>query len=546
MGIKDIFIPKYRRMRKVRSLRDQELIGTIAQNDGNPDVRKVAIMKLRDRDLLINIAKNESDKTTRKIALDRLMERLVLYKAPSLNRAQDIAHRLLYTSLLSENADRDAIIMSLKWYLENPVKAGFNAAQLAALVLGAIGGSEAAQVLVNYILENGDHWCYAAKALREIGDESALDHLISAASEANSSVQIKVVQALGVIGNKRAKKALVHVIQDNSGELCDAAVKSLGELRDVAEGGSEVAHVLVEYILDNDVLWCYAAKALRKIQDESALNHLISAASGANSSVQIKAIQALGVISNRRATKPLIHVIQDNSGEVRDAAVKSIGEIRDDVACDALVELLKTEPSSDLRKQVLCALAEINSQDTIPSIREALCDSDSSVRKSAEEALYKMHVPLHPLPSAEVNRIRSLVECMIAIDEPRVVDEPLEIYELLDHDLEVLNPSGSRIEWAAGERVSRLLGRGCILIASGYKWESYDLEAVVSELKRIREGYLRMNRDGAIKFVTFRSLPEDDPLLILRGLMHDGRLYMDYTVIKLHSGKYKIYMTWCV
>jgi len=107
----------------------------------------------------------------------------------------------------------------------------------------------------------------AARSLGKIGDETAIEQLISALEDSEESVRKAAVEALGNIGDKRAVEPLIRILKDD----------------DIP----------------------------------------------ANNSTRTEAARALGKIGDERAIEPLEACLKDKSWFVRDAANSALQEIRE-------------------------------------------------------------------------------------------------------------------------------------------------------------------------------------------------------------------------
>ena len=156
-----------------------------------------------------------------------------------------------------------------------------------------------------------------------------------------------------------------------------------------------------------------AAEALVKI-GAPAVEPLIAALKDKDSDVRYAAAKALGEIKDPRAVEPLIAALGDESSGVRLAAAKSLGEIKDPRAVEPLSAALKDE-NKYVRRAAAHALDRLGwkpEQDeiagwywmakcdwdkcvalgalTVEPLIAALKDTDEEVRRAAAEALGKI------------------------------------------------------------------------------------------------------------------------------------------------------------
>ena len=157
--------------------------------------------------------------------------------------------------------------------------------------------------------KNSDHVRQvAAKALREIGDERAVDPLIKALKDGNWAIRLFAARALGKIGGKRTAEPLIRALKDRNRFVRRTAAEALGQI-----GDERAVDPLIKALKDgNQEIREIAAEALGQIGDERAVDPLIEALKDGDWDVRRAATEALGKTGNERATEPLIEVRKDN------------------------------------------------------------------------------------------------------------------------------------------------------------------------------------------------------------------------------------------
>ena len=127
--------------------------------------------------------------------------------------------------------------------------------------------------------------------------------------------------------------------------------------------GKNREEVLISALKDEDSdVREAAAKALGKIKDPRAVEPLISALKDEDSDVREAAAKALGEIKDPRAVEPLISALKDVNWRVRDAAAEALGEIKDPRAVEPLISALK-DVDVLVREAAAKALRKITGQD---------------------------------------------------------------------------------------------------------------------------------------------------------------------------------------
>lgn len=151
----------------------------------------------------------------------------------------------------------------------------------AAKALGERKASQAVEPLIETIKHKKDRRIRrcAAEALAKIGDDQAVNILISALKNGDHIIASRSAYALGWMDDKRAVKPLLHALT----------------------------------VLN---IPCPAAEALGKIKDPTSVEPLIEALQHEDMSVRSCAVIALGMIGDSRACQPLIGVYSYDSDPI--------------------------------------------------------------------------------------------------------------------------------------------------------------------------------------------------------------------------------------
>jgi HEAT repeat protein len=252
----------------------------------------------------------------------------------------------------------------------------------AAEALGVLGCLRAIGPLIQALKD--EYWNVnkeAEKALGVIG-EPAVEHLIQALKDERWGVRKRAAGTLGRIQNKKGVAPLIYALKDKHSEVRKAAAKALDKLGWKPEDTAERVHYLIA-----TEAWDELAKL-----GESALEPLIQALQDENSTVQIKAAEALGRIGDARAIEPLIQALKDNYWDVNKKAAEALGRIGDARAVEPLIQALDDE-RWEVRWGAARALGEIGDKSALKTLVPALKDKDIKVRKEVAEALGTMGEP---------------------------------------------------------------------------------------------------------------------------------------------------------
>jgi beta-lactamase regulating signal transducer with metallopeptidase domain/HEAT repeat protein len=103
--------------------------------------------------------------------------------------------------------------------------------------------------------------------------------------------------------------------------------------------------------------------------------------------VRMAAARALGEVRDERALTQLVATLVDENWRVRQLAVWALSEMKDERAVTALCSVLLSDARVEVRRGAAEALGEIANVAAIPSLKQALNDTDSSVSAKAAWAI---------------------------------------------------------------------------------------------------------------------------------------------------------------
>jgi HEAT repeat protein len=209
--------------------------------------------------------------------------------------------------------------------------------QDAATALGLIGDSRAIGPLIDtFRLVSGDTeditaWQDAAGALARLG-APALDPLINALRDENSTVRAWSADALGQMGSAQAVEPLIAALSDADVQVRIDATVALGKI-----GDPRAAEALVARLSDPQ-------------EDEH---------------VRMDAARALGHVVTGEVFAPLVAALDDPAIEVRRQALWALAESAGPHAVDLLLARI-TDPEACIRHAAVHALAGVGDENLIP------------------------------------------------------------------------------------------------------------------------------------------------------------------------------------
>ena len=230
--------------------------------------------------------------------------------------------------------------------------------QDAVEALGIIGDKRATEPLIK-ALRNKDEIVrdYAVKALETFGDERAVEPLIKLLASRSKSRAV-AAKALGTFGDVRAIEPLIKALKYSDSWYYSEALNSSFNVR------RNAAEVLVQFgepAMD---------PLLAKLEDNDV------------SDFAAEILEKLG----KSVVKPLIKVLNEGSSKARNAAVEALGNIGDKDAVKPLITVLGDKDSA-IRFSAVEALGKIGDQRAVKPLIATIGDKDSSVSLSAAEAL---------------------------------------------------------------------------------------------------------------------------------------------------------------
>jgi HEAT repeat protein len=274
--------------------------------------------------------------------------------------------------------------------------------------LGKIGVDDSQRMQIEDMMLNGstkDEKRNAAEALAEIAKRKSVPAFIRALDDPDT--RSAAIDALGEMEVKEARPALEKLMEPDDGWIARKsaiAVAKIGmdaadfeKLADLVRAGNvkgtdalsqikteRSARVLVEAFTDKRI----NTKAMRAAKNigKVAVPVLIEALKNKDYRVRHRAAEALGLIRDKRATRPLIQEMKKGTIVTKRKSIVALGRIKDPTAVPALVSMLKSG-NGEQRALAAQALGRIKSTKAVRQLIKALDDADSDVVRMALFAL---------------------------------------------------------------------------------------------------------------------------------------------------------------
>jgi cyclophilin family peptidyl-prolyl cis-trans isomerase/HEAT repeat protein len=239
-----------------------------------------------------------------------------------------------------------------------------------------------------------------AFALGLIGDKTARDALIAALDDPSALVQGSAAEALGLIGGEAAADAIgrrlgqiiaTGVLSQTPAEDEDvrrdtpAAVFRLGLYALVRlKAHDQIAAVVLDSSGQPRVTWWPVAYALQRLEGRGTYHALLTLAKSANSYTRAFAVRGLGALKNREALPVLLPLISGSDRAAAIQAIRALARIGDSSAAPLLMKLVQaagTEPH--LRLEAIIALGALPAPGVFDLLLDVIADLNPSNRAAA-------------------------------------------------------------------------------------------------------------------------------------------------------------------
>ncbi len=256
----------------------------------------------------------------------------------------------------------------------------------AAVALNGNSSAEVVAALVKALDDEDDRVrVRAADALAGVLDPKVLDPLVKATGDTNAEVRTWAVIGLGNYTDKKALDALVAALRDTEVEVRVAAADSLGRT-----GSPEATpHLIARFndFAEQGEVRAAAARAVGGLRDSRAVPALLGLLSDNDPKVRQWVASALGRIGDSRAVDPLIGALSDSDPAVRGWAALALARFRDRRIIDPLLKAAKDSEAQVRARVVLALQVAANDPRVKAALQEAAADPDPTVQENAKKAL---------------------------------------------------------------------------------------------------------------------------------------------------------------
>ena len=214
-------------------------------------------------------------------------------------------------------------------------------------VLGALKAESAISRLIGLLEDDDLHGSASAALVTMAG--AAVPTLITALQNETDDIRIKVAEALGTIGDRRAINPFIEALKNDSRKEIQAiAAKALGDMRARGPDNSAIDPLIQALDLD-DTTATNAATALGQIEvsKDDGVKKLIAIAMDKREreTKRIAALIALGQLKSTEAVQPIMLLVlsDETSPIIRKESVTALGGIKAENTVPMLLWVLSTQ-----------------------------------------------------------------------------------------------------------------------------------------------------------------------------------------------------------
>lgn len=222
-----------------------------------------------------------------------------------------------------------------------------------------------------------------------IGDRSVVPTLMDRLTDPELNVRLATLRALGALGGEMAYSGLLQAVNDAATR--DTALSILSQSNSdaaIQDLKSYLQRYLYETKSQSQMRWA-AAQALSLLGDETAVSILLNATRLPDESIRKPAAEALARVRGRRAVNVLIEALGDRDWLVRQKAVEALSSIQDTRVVAALLPLTR-DGEWRVRWALASALGKLRDSRIYGPLQQLAQDSDRWVRHRVMEVCARL------------------------------------------------------------------------------------------------------------------------------------------------------------
>ncbi len=237
----------------------------------------------------------------------------------------------------------------------------------------------------------------AVVALGRIRDARAIPPLLNTLDRSTGPIRAAVVEALGRIGDARSVGSLIGLLEDPDEQIQIGAASALVQTPDV-RAVRPLTGILLQ--TQNVDLQKQAIRALAATKDPRAVPAIARLIDHADHSLREGIAEGLGIIGDKAACQPLVRLLRSDNHSVLLKTISALRKVATDDAVEALIPLVQ-HPNPSIRRQTIEVLGDLRPPDAFDLFAELLSEDVSfEVRAAAAKGLGKLK-DKHGIPLLE-------------------------------------------------------------------------------------------------------------------------------------------------
>jgi len=190
----------------------------------------------------------------------------------------------------------------------------------------------------------------AVETLGKLGDRQSLDGVAHAAQDPHWSVRVAALHVLGRSGGAGELPLLLAAMEDRDFLVRKNAILALGDLRNTS-----TVPALSQQLIDME-LSRYAFEALLKFGKMALpwLHRLMTR--NYPLELRLRVVDLIGKIADRKSVEPLLVALDDDSPDIRLAAIDSLAFCFDSLPLKMLARIKKNDSNDDVKERAELAL----------------------------------------------------------------------------------------------------------------------------------------------------------------------------------------------
>ncbi|MFX0141160.1 MAG: HEAT repeat domain-containing protein, partial [Candidatus Hodarchaeota archaeon] len=286
----------------------------------------------------------------------------------------------IYDELIS-NIVKIAKLVDLEQIIRFLEIENINLKKSIPIILGKIGDKKAVKILIELIDDkNPIVRRNSVRALEKLIEPSDLRHLIEKLGDNNLEVRKTTIHVLGNIGDKSSVKPLLELLKDPEPDIRRHTVRALYR---ILKGESSLKTIYNTLKSKNSVLRLEVIKLLGLIENPDSLKYLTSLLNSSNGKIRTLALNVIVKISKAKKLmdNSILQGLEAKEWQIRRYCAKIIGVIGDDSNIDSLFNLLNSTKSS-VRRAAIEALSKLGGNKIIEISKKYLENPDWRIRRS--------------------------------------------------------------------------------------------------------------------------------------------------------------------